>query len=1533
MNSDLAIWIEDNHLDIVPYLEGTPILDTPVGLMIELDPIKGKFFDKKMNLIIYEREEGGEYRHQYSEYVFDLVTKYAIEYFVYKFSDEFFYTKIGRSDIQSFRYIGQSFLDIKIPTAFLGIHGRYEQMNGSRDYSDWCKKANFLNVQSLAICEENTLAGVIQFQSDCKKAKIKSIIGYTCKIANDSRDPFYCKLYVKQESGWRSLLRINKIINIDSEETIITPDQFFELLEGLIVVITPSKHTIKKSFLSKLKQKIDPQDLFYQLSTNEYSSNERDLDLLKSTQFFIRQQDEISPVLISDAYCLDYEDVHLKKILNSCGKRNFPDLKNHYFRSIDELFFELDPLFEEDSLLRKIFKISCKNTLTIAEACNYSIDLDSFHLPQYEMTEDEIREFESNEELFDFYVQEKAQTLYSKYGEEVIRQRIDVEVDVIKRGGFVDYFLILWDIIRWCEDNGILTGVGRGSAGGSLVAYCLGIIKLNPLDYGLLFERFLNEGRLGLELPDIDTDFDSERRDEVIDYMKRRYGEEYVCRVGTYTTLQMRGLFKDLGRSRYDSKTLNIMTKMIEEESNTKWTGLFSDASRKPQLKSFVQNNGDIISDCRIALNAIKSSSQHACATIIVPKSNNLTIFEQIPIRKDENGALISEWEGEQLAKAGFLKEDILSTKQMCKINQMFALIKENHGITLTLEGIPKDDGEVYRFFQEGYNQDVFHFGSTGLTDYLKKLKPTNIDDLIAAIALYRPGSMVAGAHEDYIKFKNGEKEPTYDYGLIEVTKETYGLYCIAENMQVHTNKGDKPIQNIQVGEYVLTEDGSYQRVVATQNNGERNDIVKIRTTYGRELLCTEDHQVLTQDGWKKAMDLTVQDIIKGFPSNGQTQVGNDLHWILGLYLADGHSGSCPSIYCSDMIFAQKVQYIIQKNFPNMKGLHILERNNGLGICWSVEIRQKMGFNGSFSKDHQSNDFNVWLKSLGLLNKTKNNKFIPKEYYSLNLIAGFIEGDGCIKNKTITIANEVMANQLFEAMSMNLIHCNYFVNSSGYFCISFCDNFRKIPLKIKSIPDNLQNLTYYPIDYLPQLKETDGFHYRNYSIKSARKKNRIIPSNVVLKYANQVDHEFWGKVLSIQKSTKAIVYDLSIETNHSFVCQNLTVHNCYQEQIMKACQVLGGFTLVEADGIRKAMGKKIKELMDSYKDQFIKGAISNGCSEEEANVVWNKLEVFSGYGFNKSHAAAYAITGYICNWIKVHYPMEFWTIAFTKGSPDDLPYYITEIHKTGDIKIVPPDINRSNNYFVADFNKQEIVWAIDKITQCGVAVTNAILEERKNGKFYSFDEFISRVPKSIVKKQVVINLILSGAFDDIESIRDIQDRKRLIVDYMKIRNQDVPPEFSGKRSLAFWELMQMELSKLGTISYKKALTDSQSKLKNLIEYLIDPQYFYDRDMLPEKTFCMVSGVVSDVNIRTDKFERQYADITINSNGESILIRIFADIWTGKIEGFDHWRDELSVSKGKILFITGIVSEWGSVRNIQTVTKSYNSNRTSQFEIF
>lgn len=733
-----------------------------------------------------------------------LITEYEdCDFYVFEFGGRYFYTPTGTEDDVQFnelKYIGEVENYTEIYAPFLGIHGPYEILNGSREYKDWIKKAKFLGCDTLGICEKNTLAGAMKFQMECGYNGITPIIGATYSIYNFKKDFKYdVKCYVKDGEGWNNILKINKEINAGNKY--ILESDFLKLTNGLIIVFNPATLKFEDNFILDLNGVN-----YFQLDPIEYTNNKRDKDYLLNLQKYYDSVPKLKPIFITDAYYLDKEDSVIKTLLNEVSGVREPEAKNQYFKSVDDYFNELSPLFNKDDNFLLMFIEAIENIKVIVSECDFKIDIMHKHLPKYIMSKDEKKKYKNNEDLFWGAIEDGLESKKLQEDRDTCINRIGVEYNVISQGKLQDYFLINRDQMNFCNENEIYTGPGRGSASGSLISYCMGITKVDPFEYDLIFERFLTEERAKNKIADIDIDHSQERRDEVKVYLRGKYGEEQCCSVGTYTALKLKGAIKDISKIfGVNYATVNLITTIIDNKDET-LKDLFKLASKKAIIKNFIIKHPDVFYILPLMLNSLRTKSIHASAYIITPTDK--TLYEWMPVRiedKDGEKILVSEWEGVELEDAGFLKQDILGLLQLDKFKDQVDSIKEIKKIDIDVENIPLDDKKVFEYFSKGWAKDTFQFGTHGLSSYVKKLKPENIEDLIAAVSLYRPGAMESGFHEDYIKIKHGEEKPEYMWGCKEITKNTYGLVIYQEQIMFICQK---------VGRFNLTETDEIRRAM-----------------------------------------------------------------------------------------------------------------------------------------------------------------------------------------------------------------------------------------------------------------------------------------------------------------------------------------------------------------------------------------------------------------------------------------------------------------------------------------------------------------------------------------------------------------------------------------------------------------------------------------------------------------------------------------------------------------------------------------------
>lgn len=802
MTKSLSEWIENNKLSVSESkINDSDIVSIEgVGTFLYVHPFDGKIIDEDFAFILSDEE-------------FDLLDEKKVDYILFEFGKKFYYSSpkqsknryneiIYKPEFNDFKYLGttKETTEDTFPFVHLGVHSEYEMLNGSGACELWAKKAAFMKVKALGICDKNTMAGVLSFQTACEKKGVKSIIGETVTVAIDyseekqNQETFELKLYVLNYEGWKNLLLINKAINVDYDGFI--PDTLlYTLGKGLCCVVPKESefNYIKDDkakvikLIAKYKKTFD--QVYYQIDTVEYTSQQLFRKHLENIDTYIMKYKRfIKPILINDSYYLDAEEGGLKSLLNKVSGKAAPESNNQFFKSFMDTL-ESYKEWGEVSELWDVILSGRHYAEKLTDKIDFRINTGERKLPHFEVKDVEGLFFQELERGINERLADKREKEMKKY-----LDRLETECSVIVPNGLCDYFMILWDIIKWCRDNNILTGPGRGSVCGSLVAYLLYITDVDPLKYGLMFERFLNETRVSGEraksadsMPDIDEDFPTEYRDKVKEYIKQKYGYAYTCSIGTYTRMKLKTCIKDFGKVKGLSFDLtNKLTKDIDDQIEYTWGDLIEYASKSKLLFKFVQENPELVHMTKYALLQPKAESIHPSAVVIVPKytsdGKKIDLWEWMPVKKID-GVLVSEWEGKYIDKSGFLKEDILGLSQLDKLKNMLDMIKKNNGGDIDLNSIPFDDEQVYKYFQRGWNEDVFQFGTTGLMNYCRQVKPICLDDLIAMTALFRPAIMEIGAHQTFADIRRGKQKPKYDPGMEEITKDTFGIYVYQEQV------------------------------------------------------------------------------------------------------------------------------------------------------------------------------------------------------------------------------------------------------------------------------------------------------------------------------------------------------------------------------------------------------------------------------------------------------------------------------------------------------------------------------------------------------------------------------------------------------------------------------------------------------------------------------------------------------------------------------------------------------------------------------
>ena len=669
----------------------------------------------------------------------------------------------------------------------LHVHTEYSLLDGSNKINEYVSRVKELGMKSAAITDHGVMFGCIDFYKAAKAAGIKPILGCEVYVAPGSRfdkekgkeeDRYYhLVLLAETQEGYQNLIKIVSYGFVDG--FYYKPRVDMELLEqyheGIIALSACLAGEVARNLARGFYEEGKEAALRYEkiFGKGNFFLELQDHGIPEQRQVnheLIRMSREtgIELVATNDVHYTYSSDAEAHDILLcvQTGK----SLKDE-----NRMRYEGGQYYvKSEEEMRRLFPYApeaIENTGKIAERCNVEIEFGVTKLPKFDVPAGYTAWEYLNKLCF-----EGLDKRYTDNKEE-LRNRLNYELGVIKDMGYVDYFLIVWDFIRYAREQGIMVGPGRGSAAGSLVSYTLGITKLDPIKYDLLFERFLNPERVSM--PDIDVDFCFERRQEVIDYVVEKYGKDQVVQIVTFGTMAARGVIKDVGRVMdVPYVQCDTIAKMIPQELN-----ITIDKAMKanPELKKIYETDETVrkLIDMSRRLEGLpRHTSMHAAGVVISQKP----VMEYVPLSRGSDGSLVTQFTMTTLEELGLLKMDFLGLRTLTVIQNAEKLVRRDKGIELDMDKIDYEDKKVYGMLGAGKTEGVFQLESTGMKNFMKELKPGNLEDIIAGLSLYRPGPM--DFIPQYIKGKNNPDEIHYDCPELEpILKATYG--CIVYQEQV----------------------------------------------------------------------------------------------------------------------------------------------------------------------------------------------------------------------------------------------------------------------------------------------------------------------------------------------------------------------------------------------------------------------------------------------------------------------------------------------------------------------------------------------------------------------------------------------------------------------------------------------------------------------------------------------------------------------------------------------------------------------------
>jgi len=679
----------------------------------------------------------------------------------------------------------------------LHLHSQYSLLDGANRLDDVIAAAKDAGMPALALTDHGNLFGAIEFHDRARRAGVKPILGIEAYVAQGShrdRDPRrgssnHLVLLARDQTGWKNLVQLTTRSFLDG--FYYKPRIDHELLRrhsaGLIGLSACLKGEVNERILARRQEEAEATARTYR-------------EILGEGNFYLELQDHGIPeqraandvlrrmssrlgiplVATNDCHYLRREDAVAHDVLLCIGTQRLRSDADRLRYASEEFYLkggdEMSALFPHDAA-------ALETTLEIAERCNVEIPAGRFHLPAFPVpegdSEDSYFERMANEGL-EARLEElrrRSPAALERNPSDVYRERLRYEIEVIRRMGFAGYFLIVWDFVRHARENDIPVGPGRGSAAGSLVSYALRITDIDPLQYDLLFERFLNPDRVSM--PDIDTDICQRRRGEVLQYVGEKYGRDRVSQIITFGTLAAKGVLRDVGRvlglpyAAVDrvAKLLPEMEKSLGEAAKTV-DSLSVEMRRDPQVREVVEIGSRLEGLTRHA-------SVHAAGVVITPGP----IDELVPLYKTNRDEVVTQWDMHGVERLGLLKMDFLGLKTVTVVDDTLKSLR-HQGIELDLDAVPLDDPATFAIFAEGRTSGIFQFESAGMRDMLRRAQPSRFEELAAFNALYRPGALTVGMVDRYIARKLGKEKVAYTLPELEpILRETYGVIAYQEQV------------------------------------------------------------------------------------------------------------------------------------------------------------------------------------------------------------------------------------------------------------------------------------------------------------------------------------------------------------------------------------------------------------------------------------------------------------------------------------------------------------------------------------------------------------------------------------------------------------------------------------------------------------------------------------------------------------------------------------------------------------------------------
>ncbi len=684
-------------------------------------------------------------------------------------------------------------------------HTHYSLQDGACTVDDLIRAAKQNNMHSVALTDHGVMYGIAEFYKKAKKEGIKPIVGMEAYIVTEgsrtdrgkendgngrkrSKHYNHLILLAKNKEGYQNLSKLSTLGH--TEGFYYKPRIDLELLrkyrEGLVCTSAcaggvVSTHLINGDYnkareIAKIFKDIFDDDFYLEIQDHNMDVEQPVLEGMPK----LSKELGIKLVATNDCHYIEKDHAYAHNILLLLSDKNGADYRQLRYGT-DQVYFKSQ---KEMIKLFRNYKGAVENTLEIDSKIDLKLETEGLYYPQFPIPDDVPAK--NAEEYFELLAKEGLKRRVRDISTEV-QERFDFEIETIKKMGFAGYFLIVQDFINAAKRMNIPVGPGRGSVAGSLVAFTLGITNINPLEYNLLFERFLNPARKSM--PDIDVDFADDKRGEIIDYVRDKYGNNCVSQIITFNRLSSKAVIRDVARVlKIPIPTVNKITKFIPSKFGKVFT-IDQALAEVPELKwvkdSKESEIQDLIKYSKVLEGMNRNASKHAAGVVITPGD----VSNYVPLANAVSQTdIVTQYNMKEIESWGLLKMDFLGLRTLTIIRDALSLISKNHNVEIDIDSIPLDDEKTFQLFSKGQTTGIFQFESSPMREYLKKLKPTSLSDLSAMNALYRPGPMEF--IDDFIDRKYGLKQVVYQHSILEpILKETYGIIVYQEQVIQIANK------------------------------------------------------------------------------------------------------------------------------------------------------------------------------------------------------------------------------------------------------------------------------------------------------------------------------------------------------------------------------------------------------------------------------------------------------------------------------------------------------------------------------------------------------------------------------------------------------------------------------------------------------------------------------------------------------------------------------------------------------------------------